>query len=270
MGLETRKNRPLYILLLLAVVLPRLVPIVLPARITDYTRGAYNAVEAVPAGSLVLIDIGADESPWASVGGGMVAVVTHLMSRPLKFVFVSGGSKAGPMLAQMVFDRIPKDVLAKKTYGVDYIRMGWTPGEEAAVSGFATNLKGLFSSDIFGASLSSMPLWQEIKGASDFKMVFNASATNQYYQYLRHWGSLNIPLVFAVASEGSPFLAPYFATGQTAGFVAGMRGSAEYESLAKMIGSASVDMTALSLAVILIMGSVVVSNVQFFRGKSKA
>jgi hypothetical protein len=265
-----RTKRLLNVLLLVTVLLPRLAPIVIAPTITDHTRDTYAAIEALPAGSKVLVDIGADETPWASVGGGMVAIVTHLMSRDLKLLFVSGGSKAGPMLSQLIFDRIPKDVLASKKYGTDYIRTGWVPGEEAAVSSFATNLKGLFTTDIFGASLSGMPLWQSINGANDFRLVFNASQTNQYYYYLRHWGPLKIPLVFAVGTEGSPYLAPFYSGRQLAGFVAGIRGSAEYEFLTGKLGSASKDMTALSLAVILAMGIVVASNIQFFRQRVKS
>jgi hypothetical protein len=263
-------KRVLYVLVLLALIVPRIWVFSLPMPIEPETKAVYDIINNLPPGSLVLLDIGTDESGWPYVGDGLVAIVSHLSSRNVKFVISETGSQSGAMIAQMVFDRVPKELLDQREYGVDYLRLPYLPGEEAAVSTLATRFKESATLDFSGRPLNGFPLWQSISSSKDFDLVINAVYMEQHRYFLRHWREpIQMPLVFVVPTALVPYIKPFTAAGQVAGMVAGIRGSAEYESLIGRPRGAAREMTTLTLAVLVMLGSMVVGNIEQWRGKAK-
>jgi hypothetical protein len=228
----------------------------------------YKVIDQMPAGSIVLYDQGGMLDSWAMYRDGLIAVMTHVFSRNLKLVIVGAGNGEGPILAEMVLSRLPPTLLASKKYGVDYIHLGFLPGEEAAVATLAAKFKDVYVKDARGNAVSDLPLWHEIKDAKSFALVICNPYSEQYRHYIRHWVEpLKIPLVLVVASAVVPVLNPFFASGQVAGFVGSVRASAEYESLLRRPAGASAELGSLSLGVAVILGSIVVGNVLDVRKK---
>jgi len=248
--------------LLLCLLVPRIFPFTLPLNVSQATRDMFKLVDQLPAGSVVLYDQGGNLDTWSLHGDGLIAVITHVLQRNLKLVIVEAGSSQGPIIAEMALNRLPPTLLGSKKYGVDYIHLGFLPGEEAAVSTLAMKFKDAYVKDAYGTAVSNLPLWGEIKDSTSFALVVQQPWSQQYTFYMRHWAqSLKRPLVIVTDTSLIPNIQPFYASGQIAGFIGGVRGGAEYEALLARPAGASGELGSLSLGVAVVLTCIVVSNV---------
>ena len=82
-------RRPLWALLIILIIIPFVLPFPTLAGITPETRAVYNYIENLPSGSVVIFDIGVDVAMWEEMEPASVAVLQHIIRRPLKLIFIS-------------------------------------------------------------------------------------------------------------------------------------------------------------------------------------
>jgi len=251
--------------LFLAVALLVIVPLmtgfhVAPVAPGHRAKGFYDAVEAVPPGSTVLLAGDYDPGTVAENYPAHLAAVRHLMSRNVKIVAIAL-YPGGPPLSDEVL-AIGAAEYGKKV-GQDYVNLGYKAGNEVVMSRMGLSIPETFPVDRRGVPVSQIPVMQGIKNYNDFKLLVNISAG---YPGTKEWvqqvvSRYHIPMVAAVTAVSAPEYYPYLQTKQLLGLLGGMAGAAEYEALVKHPALAMRGMDAQSLAHLFIAFLIILGNV---------
>ena len=179
-------RRWIFIIIALVVVVPLLVPIGLPIRATDTSKSVYDAVEALPKGSKVLLSIEYSPSTKPENHPMAISIMRHLFRNDHK-VYVTCLWPDGQFMAQDALNQVAVGEFDKK-YGKDYVLLGYRPGGEAVVKGIVSNIRKLFSVDARQTKIDDIPMMDDITNFKDFDFLFSASAG---YPGERHTGQLH-------------------------------------------------------------------------------
>lgn len=262
--LEKLDPRIIYSLILILTILPLVYPLGLPIPISSEVKQAYDYIEKLPKGSIVLIGNEFTAPSWMELGPSYIAVMKHLIKRGIKFVVMAYFSAEAPVaFDSMIKPRIQGylDTYNYK-YGEDWVDLGYLPGGESALAAFASNIF-ITGTDRYGKSLNELPLYQNLKGFKDFALVIELDPGAHLPEYLRQFqtqfGTPHITITYGVTKSA---YIPYLAAGQIKGMMAAIGGGAEYEQLVGSPGVASAGMDAVSTshllaAALLILGNVV-------------
>jgi hypothetical protein len=256
----------LYTLLVIAIILPLIYPVGLPIGISSRTKAVYDYIQddsKVPPGSHVLIEIYYEVAARAELEPQVIALMKQLFEKNCKLVFLSTITY-GPLAFQFLQASAP-DVFEGKTYGEDYVFLGYIAGQESAVASLAKSITGTVATDNYGNSTSSLPLIVEANDASAYALVIVASSgTDTFGWYVRQWYTpYHTPLLFGALSVIAPSIEPYVNAGQAVGMLTGQRSAAEYELLVGRKGLGIASMDAQSFAHGLILVFIIVGNIVF-------
>jgi len=253
------------------VIVPLIFPVGLPIRPTDTTKNVYDSIEKLPAGSKVLLSVEYSPSTRPENHPMTISILRHLFKNNHK-VFITCLWPDGQFMAQDALNQVAKQEF-NKTYGVDYVFLGFRPGNEAVVKGIVSNLRKLYTVDVYQKKIDEIPLMKGINNFKDFDFLFSSSAgfpgTIEWVQYASD--PTGIPMASGVTSIQVNEVMPYVQAGQMVGVLAGMPGAAEYEALINQKGSATSGMDAQSVAHLVIVLFIILGNVSFFieRNRSK-
>ncbi len=256
-------KRVLYILLVLVLLIPMVSPLGLPISISDATRQSFDAIDELGAKDTVIVDFGYYVDGAPDVEPIVIPIFKQLFSKGVKIVAL-GMKDHAPMLADKLF----KPYEDTKTYGTDYVNLGYLAGAETALAAWAKDLKKAFPRDTRGNPTSGLPILDNINGAADADMYifFTDSAADEW---VRQLGQYNIPLVAGLITVVAPQAEPFLASGQLTGLLAGLRSAAEYELLMGEPGSAAAAMDAQSVGHLLLILFIVFGNVSYFASKRR-
>jgi len=157
-----------------------------------------------------------------------------------------------------------------KTYGVDYVNIGYKPGNALFLERAVTDIIGAsLDIDHRGQTLSTMPLFETFKSLQDADFWVCLSTGNPGVpDWIKVVGDpFGIPGTTDVVSVSIPENMPFVQSGQLTGIIQGMRGAAEYELLAKRPGRAVAGMDAQSLSHVVILFFVLLGNIAYLTRK---
>jgi hypothetical protein len=250
-----------------------IVPLLAGARMrmsaTAPVLGLYEAIDGLERGSYVWLAADYDPGSMPELYPMNVALVEHLFEKDIRIV--SGSLWApGPPLAQRVFE----DLAAKygKTYGEDYVNLGFKEGREAVMISVAEDLRRTFPEDYYGTPLDSIPMLDGIRSLRDLEMIVAVSAG---YPGIKEW-IMQIATRYETVIGGGvtavtgPEMYPYIQSGQLVGLLAGMKGAAEYEQLVNRPGLGISGMVAQSSVHIMVVIFIVFANIVYFLEKRRA
>ena len=264
-------RRWIFLIIATVVIVPLIFPVGLPIRPTDTTKNVYDSIEKLPAGSKVLLSVEYSPSTRPENHPMTISILRHLFKNNHK-VFITCLWPDGQFMAQDAINQVAKQEF-NKTYGVDYVFLGFRPGNEAVVKGIVSNLRKLYTVDVYQKKIDEIPLMNGINNFKDFDFLFSSSAgfpgTIEWVQYASD--PTGIPMASGVTSIQVNEVMPYVQAGQMVGVLAGMPGAAEYEALINQKGSATSGMDAQSVAHLVIVLFIILGNVSFFieRNRSK-
>ena len=264
-------RRWIFLIIAAVVIVPLIFPVGLPIRPTDTTKNVYDSIEKLPAGSKVLLSVEYSPSTRPENHPMTISILRHLFKNNHK-VFITCLWPDGQFMAQDAINQVAKQEF-NKTYGVDYVFLGFRPGNEAVVKGIVSNLRKLYTVDVYQKKIDEIPLMKGINNFKDFDFLFSSSAgfpgTIEWVQYASD--PTGIPMASGVTSIQVNEVMPYVQAGQMVGVLAGMPGAAEYEALINQKGSATSGMDAQSVAHLVIVLFIILGNVSFFieRNRSK-
>ncbi|MEM3948837.1 MAG: hypothetical protein QXM76_04520 [Zestosphaera sp.] len=254
----------LYVLLIAALIYPLTYPLGIPLSISGRTVQVYDYVKNLKPGCHVYMEIYYEVAARGELEPAVAALAKQLFDKGCKIVFGSLIS-TGP-IAFSLLRSTAADIFDAKTYGVDYVYLGYVSGQEAAATSLAKSIKGTVSVDNYGNRIETLPLMKEIDKATDFELVIIASSgTDTFNWYVRQWYTpYNVPLLFVALSVIAPSVEPFVSAKQAIGMLTGQRSAAEYELLVgrKGLGVASMDAQSLTHALILVF--IVVGNVVYW------
>ena len=257
-------RRWIFVVLAIVVFIPILIPIGMPIRATVTTKVVYDAIESLPPNSKVLVSVEYSPSTKPENHPMTISVLRHLFKNDHK-VFVTCLWPDGQFMAQDALKQVADEEFGK-VYGKDYVFLGFRPGNEAVVKGIVSNIRKLYTVDVYQTKINEIPLMEGVNKFSDFAFLFSASAgypgTIEWVQYAAD--PTGIPMSSGVTSIQVNEVMPYVQSGQIIGVLAGMPGAAEYEALLGQKGSATSGMDAQSIAHLVIVLFIILGNAAFF------
>jgi hypothetical protein len=240
-------------------------------KIMPMNQQAYNALDALPNGSKVLLsfDYGAGSTP--ELDPMAQAFLKHMARKNIK-VYATSSVAEGPMLAKTNLEKTYKAL--GKVYGEDYILLPFFAGGEATISTLCTNLRNVFKSDLNNQSLDSFPMMKDMTKIQDFALTLTINTgpggagtpdawMRQVYVTFRQ------KLLLGVTAIMVPSEVPLLQAGQIVGCVGGLRGAAEYERLIDAPADATRAMDAQSTAHVTILSLIALGNIGYWATKKK-
>jgi len=256
-------RRWIYLLVALTVIFPVVVPFQLPIGITPEVRQLYDAVEALPDSSVVMLTFDYYASTLAETMPMSIAALHQLFRKNCKVVTMTTVPLGGPTIAEQVTADIAKQY--GKKYGIDYVNLGYKANYTAVLLGMGNSIESIYPTDNRGTRLEDLPLMQHVKNYNDIKFIL-VIADNGIVDY---WISIvnaqfGKPVGAGVTAVMAPKLYSYVESGQMTGLLGGMRGAAEYEELVMHPAMAVLGMNAQSLVHILVIVLIIIGNIAFF------
>ena len=260
--IETVDRRWIFLIMGLLVLFPLLFPLSLPLFVSGPVRGFYDAIEAIPNGSTVLMSCDYDPGSIPEMVPMTRTALRQLLDKKCK-VIITVLWNGGPGLV----DRVVRDVVEKEypglVYGKDYVNLGYKAGYEAVMVLMGQGIANTFPRDYSGNDTRSLPIMQGVRDYSSFPLLVNISAgypgTKEWVQQVQ--ARFHLPMVAGVTAVSAPEFYPYLQSGQLRGLLGGMAGAAEYEMLRHEKGTATKGMDAQSLAHVFVAFCIVLGNV---------
>ncbi len=258
-------RRGLYMLFIVVCALPIVFPIVLPVTIDPMTRDVYNYVEGLPSGSSVALFYGIDAAMYKDMEPASIALITHILRRPLKLVVASFVWPEGGNLAESAFAQAD---LNDKKYGVDYVNLGFLPGDEVAIAAFVKDIRSVYSRDFYGTPLDKLQIMQGINSISDFTVAIPIiqAGPDPWVRQISPYKTL----ILFVGGAGLADSYVYYQAGQIYKILSGLNGGAQYESLIERPGWGLKSSAGLSIGMYSFVAAEIAGNLLYFRIKAKA
>ncbi len=151
-------RRVIFVLMALAVILPLALRMNLPIPIEEGpSKDLYDAIEALPEGSRVLLSFDYDPSTMPELQPMAVALAQHIMTRDLKIVSMAlwpmGVSLGNEAL------RTVGDSLGREEY-VDWVNLGYKTGGGVLIVRMGSNIQTVFPNDYDGNPIADMPVME--------------------------------------------------------------------------------------------------------------
>jgi len=264
-------RRVIFVVIALVVILPLFFPLGLPIRPTNSSQDVYNAVDKLEAGDKALISFEYGPSTKPEIHPMAIALLHHLFQKDVK-VYITCLWPDGQFMAMEALDQVAINTY-HKTYGEDFVLLGYRPGAEAVIKGLVSNIRKVFTVDSQGNFLDDIPMMTDVNQVADFDFLFSASAgypgTVEWVQYAAD--PTGVTMSTGTTSIQVNEVMPYVQSGQIVGILGGMPGAAEYESLIGIAGIGTSGMDAQSVAHLVIVAFIIFGNISFFveRRRSK-
>jgi hypothetical protein len=260
-------NRILYLLLALAVVLPLILKPKTKVRISEPVRNAFETVDKLAPGSVVMISIDFDPSSAPEVQPMLIALLRHSFKKDLRVVVI-GQLALGLPLAEIALNQVAPEM--NKVYGKDYVNLGYRPGYTAMMVGIGRELRDYFATDYRGTPIDSFPFMRSVHTYRDIALLASlahGAVADVWIQYVG--GRFNESIIIGCTGVNAPNMYAYLRAGQIKGILGGLLGAAGYEQLIDKRGSASLGMPAQSWGHGLIIALLIIGNVGFILSRRK-
>ncbi len=267
-------RRFIFLVMAVAIILPLIRPLGLVGRVGKRTQELFKAIDGLKEGSYLFISIDFDPQSMPELYPMYLSILRHAFSRNLR-VIVSGLWITGVGLGEEGLKTVAPEY--NKTYGKDYVFLGWKPGITAVVLGIGRSMKETFPTDYYGTPYDSLPIFQGDITYKDIPFMISLSAGLPGYEtwiaYAQTRFGIRVGAGVTAVSAADAY--PYLSTGQLTGLLGGMKAAAEYEFLIEKAGMtsafkpASQLMDSQSLAHLIIIILVLIGNISYFALRRK-
>ena len=283
--LQNFDRRWLFLAMGLAIIVPLIFPIGLPIKPGPMTKAAYNSVEALQPGDVVLLSLDLDPASTPELEPFYRSVVLQLKRKHVKIVVTTTWYQAPPMVERWIREAIETPLAPPGTAGYsgepdgvykkneDYVYLGFREGREATILRMGADLRQTFDGHADdGTPLDQIPMMNGIKRLSDFKLLVLVSAgypgAKEYVQYVQSRYGLH--MIVSTTAVSLTDLTPYYQTGQLEGIVGGLAAAAQYEKLVGMKGTATAGADVLNVGHGVVILAILLGNLVFFAGRRAA
>jgi hypothetical protein len=209
------------------------------------------------------------------------AVIEHLMTRRVKFGLLTGDPTGTPFLINLpekVARRLHERTGETWAYGEDWVNFGYRPGQYMLVQQIpkAEDLRDVLKIDANSTPLREVPCMREVKKFSQIPMLVEITGLTgvfamwlQFFQTDTHRPAF----VHGCTSITIPEAYIFLDSGQITGLLEGMAGCAYYMELLGYSKArphkVMTNMTALSLAHLVVIAFIVIGNIGMFIKRSR-
>jgi hypothetical protein len=261
-------RRYIFVLIALGTAIPLKFPVNLPVMVTPRVQAAFDTIDALPAGSTVLVSMDYEPDTMAELQPMAIAVLRHCFQRDLKVIGLTLYS-AGPGLSE------PALRIAAQAEGAernrDYVYLGYKSGFQTVMIGLGESIRQQFPVDFYQTPLDSIPLLRGVDSYRQIDLVVNLSASSASEYWIQFAGGrYHKPIVLGLTAVMASDYYPYLSSRQILGLIGGMKGAAEYERLMGISGDARRGMDAQSMVHVIIVLLVVLGNAAFLASRRGA
>ena len=262
--LENIPREVLYGILLVVFVVPMIYPLGLPVPISANVKRWYDTVDALPAGSVVMIDFGYSGGGEPELGPMAVAVYHHLFKRGDIKVICMSTSIEGPQLWDKAIAEIRPEQRYGAQYGVDYIHIGYIAGTETAMAAIGKDLRATTSTDYKGTPLDTYPIMDGIVDASSFDLLIcYTTGGDQSEGWVRQWYTVyGTKYMCSVLAMMVPTMLPYQNAGQIISVTSGAQ-AGEMEGLVRVPARGIKSADVITLTHLLCLAYVAIGNIAY-------
>jgi hypothetical protein len=224
-------RRWIFLVVLLCVVVPIVLPIGLPVTTTVSTQHAFDFIEALKPGDVVLISFDYGPSSAPENDPMAEAVMRQCAIKKIPFVVIALWRSGGLARANDCVAKIASE-FPNLEYGVDYVNLGFKDGADAVMRRMGDDIAGAFPTDVRGTPIHRIPMMARIRNLHQVSAVFTAATgvIGEYWITQVH-AQAGTPVIIGPTAVSAPKYFAFQNAGQVVGMVAGMKGAAEYESL---------------------------------------
>ncbi|MEO0143681.1 MAG: hypothetical protein ABIL49_01245 [candidate division WOR-3 bacterium] len=242
-------RRIIYTILIFSIVIPLFLKPSLPTRPTQEVKEAYNAVESLKEGDVLLLSTDYGPSAYPELQPVLEVVLEQAFKKNVKVLLMTHWQFQGLIVGISAIEKIAKKY--NKKYGEDYLILGFRPGVVGVMIGLSEDFRNVFQVDYYNKPLDSYPIYKEIVGEDgilnykdiDLLFGFEAGATGDFWIQIVQ-ARYGVKMAFAVTAVMAPQYFPYYQAKQIVGIVGGLKGAYDYESLANKKGLASLIMVS--------------------------
>jgi hypothetical protein len=276
MSLKSISNidrRILYALVWIIVTFAYQYPLGLPLPVGQFTQSAFDIVNDLEPGDIVLLNYDVSAIGWDEIKGGCESVVPHVFEQPgVKIIFMSMVDQ-GPLFIEKTIQQIGVNPsgsnslqdweIQGKKYGIDYINIGYFPG--GATSALAADCRGNAVRDWSGHDPSSFYDSIGLNTAADIKLVASFDSSGGYGGFVSYWRlDFGTQIIATEVSSLVSGCINNYNNGLIDGFLASTRGAAEYQFLSGYKGLALQGMDALGLISVFLVVIIIVNNIAYW------
>jgi hypothetical protein len=258
----------IFLLIFLAVLIPLFMPPPKAVRVTPEVRSVYQRIQALPAGSIVMLPCEYDPSMSAELSPMTIAVLRHCFSRNLRILTTCLVSN-GVSLVEGELNRVAAQY--GKKYGEDFVFLGYKPYPMIVIMAMGEDFRIAFPADYYNTPLDQIPMMKGVKNYSSVAMVLTINATSGIDYWIQYGqGRYRFPLAIGSSAVMAPNYYNFLQSGQLFGIIGGLRGAAEYEVLVGQPGTAARGMFVQSVSHLLIVGLIIMGNIGHFVMRRRA
>ncbi len=219
-----------FLLMGLAVALPILFGARFPEEPSPMVRDVFHAIDSLPDGSRILLAYDYDPASQGELHPMAAAFTRHAALKGHKLYFLTLWP-AGSAMVQSNLETLTREY-PDYEYGSDYVNLGFRAGYEGPIKLLSTDFRTAISTDVYGTSVSQIPMTRDIRNIQQMHLIVNVSAgypgAKEWVQYAAT--PFGIPMVAGTTGVQVPLLMPYVPD-QMIGMLGAIKGAAEYEQL---------------------------------------
>ncbi len=254
-------NHLLYLLILLAALVPLLLPLDQAGLGLDASKSAtalfYDQLHNVPANGSVLLAFEYSPGDAVEIDPAARAIVNDLAARRVNVIAVSSNPN-GATIAQDILQRAQKN-----NSEFVFVNVGYIAGNEAGLRALASGWLEANRRDVNGATWASSPLANRVTGMDDLALsvIFTGDENNLKAWMEQVYPRVKSPIVAATSAKLEPQARNYVNAKQLKASLRGLTGAAELELLSNTAGQAVKTVDALSFVSLLLAGIIIAANV---------
>ncbi len=257
-------RRVIFLAVGLAILIPIIRPLNLPGlKVTAAVRGVYDHIEGLAPGSPLLISFDFDPASKPELYPMGLAIARHAFRRDLKVIATSLWL-TGTGMAEEILQTAARE--HGKTYGEDYVFLGWQPQPVNVIIGLGQDLYKTFPKDYRGNDTRTLRALRNVTSLRNIRYLVDLAAGTPGVETWIVYGADRYGIKVGGGSTAviEPGLRPFLQSGQLTGLIGAMKGAAEYEALLCQRDKATAGMDALSIGHMLVITLVVFSNVVYW------
>ena len=224
-------RRWIFLVVLLSAATPIVFPIGLPVTTSGPTRSAFEFIEALKPGDVVLISF--DYGPSSAPENDPMAeeIMRHCFQKKVRVVVISLYTLGGLGLANNAVAKVTAEFPGLR-YGEDYVNLGYKDGAAAVMRRLGEDVAGAFPTDVNGRPIGQLPLMRDVPDIRHVKVIVTVATgiIGEWWITQVH-AQIGTPIIIGPTAVGAPKYYAYLNAGQLVGILGGMKGAAEYEKL---------------------------------------
>jgi len=258
---QTIARRIVFLAVAVAVIIPYVWPLPLKFGASEWARKLYSRIDSLEPGSAVLFSFDYDPTAMAELYPMSLSLLRHCFLRDLHPVVMSHWPN-GVGLSKELIEKTARE--QDKTSGADYVFLGYKPGWNNLVLNMGESLQRAFDRDYYGKPTEGMKALERVRSLRDVPVVVDLAAGASVEMWIAYGRDrFGFDLGAGCTAVIAPDLYPFLQSKQLVGFLGGLRGAADYETLLDMPGDATKGMQAQSLTHLLVIVLIIGANVHY-------